>query len=748
MNEFNINLVGKEENIKKEEIFNNFDFNYLPMNNLPISYFPLKNQSILSNNLKDNIDINNNDSIEQNLNVIDTSYVENATYDTTYKYYIFKKGDINLNILKNINVDILIVGGGGGGGNGSYSSDEGGGGGAGGVVYIKNKILKKGNYKIKIGNGGNATKNGEDSYIKYYNNTEVIIEDNYNNSDGELIINKISLIGYGGGYGAGLGDANDICRPGNNGGSGGGGYQSSKDPTCFNNGKRTQGKTLYDGTKYIYGGNNGSTVNSIGYAGCGGGAGGNAIDFNINGPGYNINITNNDVTYAVGGKSGNSRETANGFPNTGNGGNGGYRQQGQQSGTGSKGGSGVIIIKYNINDIDYIKYFIDTITYINLSIEDTYDNPDFKLLVYRSSGSLKLNKDIICDILLVGGGGGGGINKDIEGGGGGGGGKVCIAKSFILSSGTYNITIGIGGNSKPYESPFNVDGNAGGITNIIKTSPETTILSAIGGGGGGSTDNNNLDGGSGGGASGHVNDRSGGTVTIPSITNNNVYYYGNKGGDGKHLKGGGGGGGAGNAGLSSDTLNGGNGGNGILSTITGQNKYYGGGGGGASGDGGKSGGIGGKGGGGNGANRTDILKGLDGEMNTGGGGGGSSKGKSGAGGSGIVIIRVRKEDINYKFKSSTELNKIEDRDIRIINDVKSELRKKINFFENNDIPYNKFSILPLVILILLFWIFIFLFLLKFVHHYFAYIYLYILICIIIFLLLFGSLWFLYSNNDL
>jgi len=212
----------------------------------------------------------------------------------------------------------------------------------------ENKILKKGNYKIKIGNGGNATKNGEDSYIKYYNNTEVIIEDNYNNSDGELIINKISLIGYGGGYGAGLGDANDICRPGNNGGSGGGGYQSSKDPTCFNNGKRTQGKTLYDGTKYIYGGNNGSTVNSIGYAGCGGGAGGNAIDFNINGPGYNINITNNDVTYAVGGKSGNSRETANGFPNTGNGGNGGYRQQGQQSGTGSKGGSGVIIIKYNI----------------------------------------------------------------------------------------------------------------------------------------------------------------------------------------------------------------------------------------------------------------------------------------------------------------------------------------------------------------------------------------------------------------
>ena len=84
----------------------------------------------------------------------------------------------------------------------------------------------------------------------------------------------------------------------------------------------------------------------------------------------------------------------------------------------------------------------------------------------------------------------------------------------------------------------------------------------------------------------------------------------------------------------------------------------------------------------------------------------------------------------------------------IINDIKNEFRKKVKLFEDKDIPYNKFSIFPLVILIIIFWIVIFLFLLKFVHHYFAYIYIYILLFIIIFLLLFGSLWFLYSNNDL
>jgi len=360
----------------------------------------------------------------------------------------------------------------------------------------------------------------------------------------------------------------------------------------------------------------------------------------------------------------------------------------------SSGTSISIDLLYKINK-DYVKNIninpsvIDINNSSKLNIESTYDNSHDNLLVYRSSGSLKLNNDIICDILLVGGGGGGGINKDSEGGGGGGGGEVCIANSFKLSTGTYNIDIGNGGSYKVYTDPFNIDGNSGNDTSI-KTSPNTTILSAKGGGGGGSTDNTSskLSGGSGGGASGHSRYNKGG-ITTKQTNTSNVYYYGNNGGNGFQGRGGGG---AGSAGLTPDKLNGGNGGNGILSTITGQNIYYGGGGGGGSGDGGKSGGIGGKGGGGNGANRTDILNGLDGETNTGGGGGGSSKGNSGGGGSGIVIIRINKEYI----ENSSDINILTNNDTRIITEISNELNKKIIEFNNNEKPYNYLGIITLV----------------------------------------------------
>jgi len=417
-------------------------------------------------------------------------------------------------------------------------------------------------------------------------------------------------------------------------------------------------------------------------------------------------------------------------------------------------GTSISIDLLNENNIKYVKNIIINPSVINinnstgLSIEETYDNPNYKLLVYRTTtGTLILNNDIICDILLVGGGGGGGINKDSEGGGGGGGGEVCIANSFKLSTGTYNIVIGDGGSSKVLTNNLNIDGNSGGITSI-KTPHNTTILSAKGGGGGGSTDNNNLGGGSGGGASGHSRYNKGG-ITAKQTNTSNVYYYGNNGGNGFQARGGGGGGGAGNAGLTPNTLNGGNGGNGILSTITGQNIYYGGGGGGGggggSGDGGKSGGIGGKGGGGNGANRNDKINGDNGKQNTGGGGGGSSIGYSGGGGSGIVIIRVNKKYVD-NFIEDIDIST--NNDTRIITEISNELNKKIIEFNNNEKPYNYLGIIPLVILIIIIWIFIFLFLLKFVHHYLANIYLYILLFIIIFLLIFESIWFLYTNNDI
>jgi hypothetical protein len=65
-------------------------------------------------------------------------------------------------------VDILVVGGGGG-----SPSDGGGGGGAGGIVYIVNKTLDAGTYKIIVGNGGT---DGHTSMITFENDNTVILD--------------------------------------------------------------------------------------------------------------------------------------------------------------------------------------------------------------------------------------------------------------------------------------------------------------------------------------------------------------------------------------------------------------------------------------------------------------------------------------------------------------------------------------------------------------------------------------------
>jgi hypothetical protein len=124
---------------------------------------------------------------------------------------------------QNLICDILVIGGGGGGGNGDGSSYEPGGGGAGGVVYMVNKKLKTGSYKVNVGNGGSANTNGGNSSITDTNNIN-------------LLFDSISLVGYGGGKGA-----TSSLQTGSNGGSGGGG---GHDKT--NGGLATQGNTFWN----------------------------------------------------------------------------------------------------------------------------------------------------------------------------------------------------------------------------------------------------------------------------------------------------------------------------------------------------------------------------------------------------------------------------------------------------------------------------------------------------------------------
>jgi hypothetical protein len=237
--------------------------------------------------------------------------------------------------------DILIVGGGGGGGNGDGTSNEPGGGGAGGIVYMVNKTLSSGTYKINVGKGGASNTNGNNSTIT----------DNNNNT---LTFDSISLIGKGGGKGA-----TSASQTGSDGGSGGGGGNN-----ITNGGLATQGNTFWNGTSYVAGGFNGGKATAGSRGGGGGGAGelGDTDGAGNGGDGVQVSITGTSTFYAGGGnaypngsttRSDGGGGTLNGgvsqqnggnaLLNTGSGGSGAYGGSGYSGGS---GGSGIVIIKF------------------------------------------------------------------------------------------------------------------------------------------------------------------------------------------------------------------------------------------------------------------------------------------------------------------------------------------------------------------------------------------------------------------
>ena len=330
-----------------------------------------------------------------------------------------------------------------------------------------------------------------------------------------------------------------------------------------------------------------------------------------------------------------SRNTTADFLIVGGGGGGGG-----QTHIGGGGGAGGVVIatnqslaagSYNVNVGNGGGIYIaPNITNVN-GISESYNNgDDYTSYTFINSGTFTTDTSTIIDFILVGGGGGGAS----EIGGGGGGGGVIIGTSQTINSGTYNITIGTGGN-----------GANNGSTKIGSNGSDTTFNGFIskGGGGGGyyaGSSIHALDGGSGGGCGANNNGKSNkGDSNQDNYSNIvNITGYGNDGYGGGGNYGsssvGGGGGGAGTLPTSED------GGDGISNDFkTGNAIYYGGGGGG--GGWARNRGLGGLGGGGNSdtsiaANGDDGVDGLGG----GGGGGGGSGKPGGDGGSGIVIIRV------------------------------------------------------------------------------------------------------------
>lgn len=194
-------------------------------------------------------------------------------------------------------VDMLIVAGGGGGGNGHANVHEGMGGGAGGLIYVPNYLFQQSTVYITVGNGGGAESNGGNSSVSCY-----------------------GTVAIGGGHGRGDGAAE-------NGGSGGGGWGAN---STYGLGTAGQG-------------NNGAWHQTNG--GTGGGAGGaGVVGSSPGGLGLTYSITGNPILYATGGKS-YQYPPVEGTPGTGDGGGGGWSTG---SIAGKAGGSGIVIIRYQI----------------------------------------------------------------------------------------------------------------------------------------------------------------------------------------------------------------------------------------------------------------------------------------------------------------------------------------------------------------------------------------------------------------
>ena len=309
-----------------------------------ISYFSYYNGYMGGyNRIKFKIDFNNYVTVTPNLSL------HNTTNDKEYMIFTYDENNsvsgqtsYQLTLDRTVKCSILIVAGGGGsgaGGTGDIGGRGSGGGGAGGLIYIENIDLNPGIYNIKVGSGGNA-------YNAAYNPLK---GDNGNDSSFD------TYVAYGGGGGGTVaweghqnGDNSNSRCHGKNGGSGGGGgdYNGEGGTSSQNNNPPGIGFGNNGGstTGYIWNGSGG------GGGGGAGGVGGSSTYDNSNpgegGLGKNIDITGINIMYASGGRGGYQGAPPEGEiidveDNKGNGGKGvGF------SYNGNRGGSGVVIIRF------------------------------------------------------------------------------------------------------------------------------------------------------------------------------------------------------------------------------------------------------------------------------------------------------------------------------------------------------------------------------------------------------------------
>lgn len=183
------------------------------------------------------------------------------------------------------------------------------------------------------------------------------------------------------------------------------------------------------------------------------------------------------------------------------------------------------------NEAENISFFSATGGNIANGIEP---GNGFKYHTFGSPGTFIVTGSNQVDILAVGGGGAG------QNFGGGGAGAVVHLTNYVLTNGTYPITVGSGG---PVTAPQTPSTQVNGTSSTFGS-----IVTAGGGGGGPGWNLAGNPGGSGGGGAGSNSPGDpGGTAVNPGNLSGGI-YYGNPGGTGGPRADGGGGGGAGGAG--------------------------------------------------------------------------------------------------------------------------------------------------------------------------------------------------------
>ena len=262
-----------------------------------------------------------------------------------YAYHTFTSPG-TFNVSGSFTAEILLVGGGGGGA--PTNDSNGGGGGAGGLIYWSSIPLTTGSYTVTIGSGGAGGQN---------NGTPTVFAPG----------TPLHLVALGGGYGGG--GPRPAMYAGNPGGSGGGGSGFASD-TAGGSGIQTTDPTIPANSRtYGFGNPGGSIGGNISDGGGGAGEAGNTDGNSQGGDGRQYPAFTGPLIgvpalnplsgfYAGGGGGGASTGNggdgggggggsfANGTPgvtNSGGGGGGSYTVQ-----TGGSGGSGIVIIRYQI----------------------------------------------------------------------------------------------------------------------------------------------------------------------------------------------------------------------------------------------------------------------------------------------------------------------------------------------------------------------------------------------------------------